>query len=131
MYGSNSACSKTLFDDVLPFYDKFYCKKNQDKLLEDFYGLIPNANKYLNYPDSNAATIIMIEIPDRLAGFFKVCLNRENSCTTTASNDLKIDGHPNKALFLILQGISSQNFIKNLDIKIMMQTRNFNHCCSR
>ena len=73
----------------------------------------------------------MIEIPDRLAGFFKVCQNRENSCTTTASNDLKIDGHPNKALFLILQGISSQNFIKNLDVKIMMQTRNFMHCCSR
>ena len=85
-----AACSKTLFDDVLPLYDKFYRKKNQDKLLEDFYGLIPNANKFLNCPDSNAATIVMIEIPDRLAGFVKVCQNRENSCTTTASNDLKI-----------------------------------------
>ena len=86
-----ASCSKTLFDDVLPLYDKFYRKKNKDKLLEDFYGLIPNANKYSNCPDSNAATIIMIEIPDRLAGFFKVCQNRENSCTTTASNDLKIE----------------------------------------
>ena len=85
-----AACSKTLFDDVLPLYDKFYRKKNQDKLLEDFYGLIPNANKFLNCPDSNAVTIIMIEIPDQLAGFVKVCQNRENSCTTTASNDLKI-----------------------------------------
>ena len=85
-----AACSKTLFDDVLPLYHKFYRKKNQDKLLEDFDGLIPNANKYLNCPDSNAAAIIMIEIPDRLAGFFKVCKNRKNSFTTTASNDLKI-----------------------------------------
>ena len=84
-----AACSKTLFDYVLPLYHKFYRNKSQDKLLEDFHGLIPNANKYLNCPDSNAAAIIMIEIPDRLAGFFKVCQNRENSCTTTASNDLK------------------------------------------
>ena len=52
-----AARSKTLFDDVLPLYDKFYSKKNQAKLLENFYGLIPNANKYLNCPDSNAATI--------------------------------------------------------------------------
>ena len=52
-----AARSKTLFDDVLPLYDQFYCKKNQAKLLENFYGLIPNANKYLNCPDSNAATI--------------------------------------------------------------------------
>ena len=70
-----AAWSKTLFDVVLPLYHKFYRKKNQDKLLEDFYGLIPNANKYLNCPDSNAATIIMIEIADLLAGFVKVCQN--------------------------------------------------------
>ena len=114
----------------MPLYDKFYRKKNQDKLLENFYGLIPNANKYLNCPDSNAATVIMIEIPDRLAEFFKVCQNRENSCTTTASNDMKIEPLEQGRLSYIA-GLSSQNFIKNLDVKRMMQTRNFKHCCSR
>ena len=111
-----AACSKTLFDDVLPLYDKFCRKKNQDKFFEDFYGLIPNANKYLNCPDSKAATIIMIEIPDRLAGFFKVCQNRENSCTTTASNDLKIEPSEQGPLSYIAGYIVS-NFIKNLDLK--------------
>ena len=108
-----AACSKTLFDYVLPLYDKFYCKKNQDKLLEDFYGLIPNAHKYSNCPDSNATTIIMIEISDRLAGFFKVSQNRENSCTTTASNDLKIEPSEQGVLSYIAGYIVSKLFQKS------------------
>ena len=48
----NASCSKALFDAVLPLCEKFCRKKNQDKLLEAFYGLIPNASKYLNCPDS-------------------------------------------------------------------------------
>ena len=104
---------KTLFDDVLPLYDKFCRKKNQDKLLEEFYGLIPNANKYLNCPDSNAATIIMIEIPDRLAGFFKVCQNREKVCATTASSDLKIDPSEQGPLSYIAGYIISKLYQKS------------------
>ena len=107
------ACSKTLFNDVLPLYDKFYRKKNQDKLLEDFYALIPNANNYLNCPDSNAATIIMIETPDRLAGFFKVSQNRENSCTTTASNDLKIEPSEQSPISYIAGYIVSKLYQKS------------------
>ena len=72
----NASCSKALFYAVLPLYDKFSRKKNQDKLLEAFYGLIPNMSEYLNCPDSNAANVIMIERLDCLAGFFKVCQNR-------------------------------------------------------
>lgn len=40
----NASCSKVLFDDVLPLYNKFCHKKNQDNLLEAFYRLIPNVN---------------------------------------------------------------------------------------
>ena len=64
-----ATCSEALFAHVLPLYDKFCRKKNQDKLLEEFYGLIPNGKEYLCCQDTNAANIIMIEIPDRLAGF--------------------------------------------------------------
>ena len=45
-------------------------------------------------PDSNAASMIMIEIPDRLVGFSKVCQNREEAITkptTTSTVNLKID----------------------------------------
>ncbi len=69
----NASCSEALFNTVLPLYTKFCCKKNQEKLLEAFYGLLPNASKYLNCTNSNAASIIMIEIPDHLVGHFKVC----------------------------------------------------------
>ncbi len=43
-------------------------------------------------PDTNAANIIMIEIPDRLAGFFKISQTREGSAEpTTALNELKLN----------------------------------------
>ena len=80
--------SKALFDAVLPLCEKFCCKKNQDRLLEEFYGLILDASTYLNCPNSHAANVIMIEIPDRLAAFFKQ--NRDEARTTTAC-DLKLD----------------------------------------
>ena len=46
------------------------------------------ASTYLNCPNSHAANVIMIEIPDRLAAFFKQ--NRDEARTTTAC-DLKLD----------------------------------------
>ena len=72
----NASCSKALFDAVLPLYRKFCHKKNQDKLLEAFYGLMDNASTYLNCSNANASCIIMIEIPDHLVGHYKVCRER-------------------------------------------------------
>ena len=62
---------------------------NLDKLLEEFYGLIHNASKYLNCPDSKAASLIMIEIPDRL-----VCQTREEARfkpATAMKSDIKLN----------------------------------------
>ena len=55
----------------------------------------------------------MIEIPDRLAGFFKVCQNRENSCTTTASNDWKIEPSEQGPLSYIAGYIVSKLYQKS------------------
>ena len=38
-----ASASEALFKAILPLYQTFYKKKNQDKLLEDFYGLIPRS----------------------------------------------------------------------------------------
>ena len=87
-----ATCSEALFAHVQPLYDKVCRKKNQDKLLEECYGLIPNAREYSCCPGTNAANIIMIEIPDRLAGFFKISQTREGSAEpTTALNELKLN----------------------------------------
>lgn len=100
LYGSeinnhikSASCSKDLFDAVLPLYSKFCWKKNQDKLLEEFYGLMPNASKYLNCDISNAASIIMIDLPDHLVGHFNVCQERQKAKTkpNIAVKDVKID----------------------------------------
>ena len=72
--------SKALFDAVSPIYNKFCHKKNQDKMLEDFYGLLPiNPSTFLHCTDANVANLIMIEIPDRLVGFFKIARSRQAS----------------------------------------------------
>ena len=86
--------STALFDAVLPIYNQFCHKKNQDKMLEDFYGLLPiNANVFLHCTDGNVANL-MIEIPDGLVGFFKVARSRQeasNNPTQSVNSTVKID----------------------------------------
>ena len=102
--------SKALFDAVLWLYEKFCCKKNQGRLLEKFYGLILDASTYLNCPNSHAANVIMIEIPDRLAAFFKQ--NRDEARTTTAC-DLKLDPSEHGPLSYIAGYIVSKLYQKS------------------
>ena len=72
--------SKALYDAVSPIYNNFCRKKNQDKMLEDFYGLLPiDPTTFLHCTDGNVANLIMIEIPDRLVGYFKISNSREEA----------------------------------------------------
>jgi hypothetical protein len=66
------SCSEALFNAVLPMYERFSRKKDQDRLLESFYGLFPNSCKLLNCQDFRAANLIMIHLPDHLVGFHNV-----------------------------------------------------------
>ena len=114
----NASCSKELFASVLPLYETFCLKKNQDKLLEEFYGLILDASKYLNCPDSNAASIIMIEIPDRLAGYYKLRRIREQSeMKPTATIDVKLDPSERRPLSYIAGYIVSKLYQKSRNMK--------------
>ena len=101
--------SKALFDAVLPLYEKFCCKKNQDRLLEEFYGWILDASTYLNCPNSHAANVIMIEIPDRLAAFFK----QNHEARTTTACDLKLDPSERGPLSYIAGYIVSKLYQKS------------------
>ena len=55
--------SEAFFKAILPLYENFFLKKNQDKLLESFYGLIPQSCEFLNCDDFRVASLIMIHIP--------------------------------------------------------------------
>ena len=102
-----------MFTAVLPLYDKFCHKKNQEKFLEEFYGLFPDASKYLNCQDANTVNIIMIEIPDRLAGFLKLCRVREESKTKpTVTSDVKLDPSEHGPLSYIAGYIVSKLYQK-------------------
>ena len=59
-----------LFNALLPLYETFLRKKNQDKLFESFYGLIPRSSELLNCQDYKVANLIMIHLPEHLIGFY-------------------------------------------------------------
>lgn len=77
--------SEALFAALLPLYETFCRKTNQDKLLESFYGLIPRSCELLNCQDFRAANLIMIHLPDHLVGFYNVDQTRQAQETTVES----------------------------------------------
>ena len=117
--------SKALFDAVLPIYNKFCRKKNQDKMLEDFYGLLPiKPSTFLDCTDGNVANLVMIEIPDRLVGFFKIARSREeasNYPTQSVKSAVEIDAAERGPLSYIAGYIVS---------KMHQKSRNKKDSCS-
>lgn len=93
----NVSSSKALFQAVTTIYNMFCRKQNRDKLLEEFYGLLPTTcDMFTNCADQNVANLIMIEIPDRLVVFFKEARSRKEAdkATTsvpTTSNPIELD----------------------------------------
>ena len=45
----------------------------------------------MHYSDGNVANLVMIEIPDRLVGFFKIARSRESSNYPTQSVNSAVD----------------------------------------
>ena len=75
----NISATEALLKDVLPLYTKFCRNRNQDKLLESFYGLMLNSSTLLNCKDSRVANLVMIHIPDHLVGLCNVGLVGEKT----------------------------------------------------
>ena len=63
--------TKTLFNHILPIYERFCRKRNQDTFLMDFYELIPKSSVLLQCDDQQLCCLIMISIPDHLVSLFK------------------------------------------------------------
>ncbi len=63
------SCTEALLDAVMPIYQTFCRKKNQDKFLESFYSLIPRSCELLSCNDYRVANVIMIHLPERLIGY--------------------------------------------------------------
>ena len=64
--------TKTLFNHILPIYERFCRKRNQDTFLMDFYELIPKASVLLQCDNQQLCSFIMISIPDHLVSLFTV-----------------------------------------------------------
>ncbi len=77
-----ASASEALFEAVLRLYERFDRKKNQDKLLEDFYALIPRSCELLNCADFRVMNLVMIHVPDHLVGFYNVSQIKDKSKST-------------------------------------------------
>ncbi len=66
-----------LYQSLLPIYQTFCWKKNQDNLLKVFYGLIPQSCNLLNCDDFRVANLIMIQLPDFLVGHYNTAIQRQ------------------------------------------------------
>ena len=83
----NVAATEVLFTEVEPLYSKFCKNKNQDKLLQSFYGLMPKSTTFFNLADSRITNLLMIHIPDHLVSFYNLNGRRDASATTTGTVD--------------------------------------------
>ncbi|CAB3985388.1 Hypothetical predicted protein [Paramuricea clavata] len=66
-----------LYQALLPIYQTFCRKKNQDTLLKVFYGLIPQSCELLNCNDFQVANLIMIQLPDFLVGHYNTVIQHQ------------------------------------------------------
>ena len=79
----NVFATEALFKEVKPLYSKFCKNKNQDKLLQSFYGLMPKSTTLLNFADSRVTNLVMIHIPDHLVSFCNISERSGASGTNT------------------------------------------------
>ena len=63
--------TKALFNHILPIYQRFCRKRNQDTFLMDFYELIPKSSVLLECDNQQVCSLIMISIPNHLVSLFK------------------------------------------------------------
>ena len=111
--------SKGLFDAILPIYNLFCRKKNQDVLLEEFYGLLPiNASTFLNCPENNVGNLIMIEIPDHLVGFYKISQVQEDA----KKNPISTNSSSTKTIEISLHKRGPFSYIAGCIISKLYQT---------
>ena len=106
------SATKALLTAVSPIYNKFCRKKNQDRLLEDFYALIPRSCELLNCPDYRLTNLVMIHLPDRLVGCYNVNRVRDRGEPSVAEV-VSIDPAEHGPLSYIAGHVISQLFKKN------------------
>ena len=75
-----------LLKEIDPLYSRLCKNKNQDKLLQAFYGLMPKSTTLLNFTDSRIANLVMIHIPDHLVSFYNISRRSNTAVATTVDS---------------------------------------------
>lgn len=115
-----------LLNALLPLYKTFCCKKNQDKLLESFYGLIPRSCELLNCQDYKVANLIMIHLPEHLIVFYNTSQTTGKDSST--AKPLELDPAEYGPLSYLAGYVIGKLYQLNRK-KREKETKNYRHCC--
>ncbi len=99
----NIVGGEAFLDALQALYVKFCRKKNMDKLLESFYGLIPRSCELLNCDDYRVANLVMVQIPDHLAIYYEINHTRTTTESSSTRSKQEID-HDERGPFSYLAG---------------------------
>ena len=78
--------TEALLKETEPLYSRFCKNKNQDKLLQVFYGLMPKSTTLLNFVDYRITNLVMIHIPDHLVSFYNIRRRSNTAVATTVDS---------------------------------------------
>lgn len=115
-----ASSTEALFNALLPIYKTLCRKKNGDKLLETFYGLMPRSRELLSCQDYRVANLIMIHLPERLIEFY-------NTSKTSDTSIAKERTHLDPAEYGPLTYVAGYVIPKLYQLK-QKQTRNYKIC---
>ena len=113
-----------LFNALLPLYETFLRKKNQDKRLESFYGLIPRSSELLNC--DKVENLITIHFPEYLIGFSNTSQTTAKDSSTTKPSEL--DPAEYGPLSYVAGYVIGKLHQLNRG-KREKETKNYRHCC--
>ena len=92
LYGSamndlvnTASCTQAFFDALFPLYADFCRRKNQDKLVESVFSLMPQSCELLKCESYKAANLVMIHVPDHIVGFYNINRARATAQSTEIS----------------------------------------------
>ena len=117
--------NQNLFKAVLPIYQRFCKKRNQDNFLVEFYELIPKSTALLKCENQPLCSLVMISIPDHLVSLFKSLCGNKKSCPPSKSTELSEHEHGPLSYIAgyVLAKLQKQCSSKpNEDLQVMLQT---------
>lgn len=90
------ASNDSLYNSLLPIYERFCRKLDQDSFLTDFYELIPNSSCIFQSENQQLCSLIMISLPDHLVSLSRGFTDQEQHSTGSGQTGISSELNENE-----------------------------------